>query len=242
MKKTLSLLFFLFFLTGCSTISLDKFSDSNNFIERTTGTIIWDPSDKTHKWIKKEDESWQGFFETILKWYKYTAIYHDLWIKISLNDPYTDMFYNIPSQPVFERIENKIHNITMIDKKIHDIANPAFFVEMFTKQTGENLSTIIKNKHLSSWCVLQSVASNPDINSNSFDEWSGIDIHIFFEILNSDENVWSDSLCKPDNRNTETPFGIYYFQSIYHQDRYYKISYPAACAPTCWMFTNIEFF
>jgi hypothetical protein len=113
---------------------------------------------------------------------------------------------------------------------------------MFTKQTGENLSTIIKNKHLSSWCVLQSVASNPDINSNSFDEWSGIDIHIFFEILNSDENVWSDSLCKPDNRNTETPFGIYYFQSIYHQDRYYKISYPAACAPTCWMFTNIEFF
>jgi hypothetical protein len=60
------------------------------------------------------------------------------------------MFYNIPSQPVFERIENKIHNITMIDKKIHDIANPAFFVEMFTKQTGENLSTIIKNKHLSS--------------------------------------------------------------------------------------------
>lgn len=237
--KKLTLFFLLLFLTGCSN-TMNNIPDPVT-IESVTGIVMRDKDSKAPHEISytiSEDDELSWWKLSVVSGYAYSAIYKDLWIIISLNDPYTEMFFTLPDEPVFVRTGNKLYNSTMSNGKIYTTDTPSFFVEMFNKETGESLINIINNTHLSSWCIVTSVTKKNIL----FSQRSGKDENNFFEITSPDGIMWDGSQCLPDNENPDTPFGIYYLQSLYHQDRYYKISYPAACAPSCWMFSYVEFF
>lgn len=224
-KKYLILTILSFFLLSwCSNLKAPKI-----IISSTTDYILDNVENKTPNEISYTipDDYKEGWWKlSYISWYKYRYIYNDLWFTIGIADPYTKSFYNIPDNLIFKRYWNRVF----------DPKHTWFFIEMFLKPNESKLYPIIQTQILS-WCVAE-IAS-----WNLFHSRSGIDMQNAFEIIWQDNSVGPDSSCQhPDKENPDTPFGIYYVQSKYQQDRYYKISYPSACAPTCQTFTDIEFF
>lgn len=82
-------------------------------------------------------------------------------------------------------------------------------------------------------------------NDNRFQKHKriGVDINNFFEITWPTWSLWSDIECHPDKKYPNSDLPIFFVQSKYHKDRYYKISMWDACAPgPCSIFGTIEFF
>lgn len=212
-KITILLMFFfssVFFLSACSKPPLQLFNPEIR-IENATGKIVDDKSD----WLDLK----------VVSWYKYIYYYKDLWLEIStLSKTLVDekIFLNRFTGEIFSRKWNKIYS-------------DSDYVELLYKTDWTSLDEEIKNKHLDSWCIIQ-----------TWNIWNafGDALSWFYAVYisSADWNLAWDENCILDKNNPENLNPVVFVSQTDNSEEYLKISIWNACAPgPCSVFWEIKF-
>ncbi len=223
------------------------FSDTWTYSEPTIKVSIWTGillaefgskvPNEISRTASKEDKQNGRKWSTVTG-YLYTYTYQDLGITITTHPLYEPYFSKKTDTPIFKRSGNIIYPSGNSDRTVE-------YIQMFDKKSSVPLQSIIKQRHLGTWCItyLHFQDSDP-MNDNRFTEkWAGIDINNFFDITWPDWTLGSDIECRPDKDFPENYSSIFFVQSIHHKNKYYKISMGDWCAPgPCSIFWTIEFF
>lgn len=269
-KKLIFILFFgLFFLAGCGNkpkfVSLppivEPIIEKPKPLEEILPPDSWtypNPEISINEWTwimlaefdskvdneisytATEEDKQNGRKWSMVSWYLYTYTYQDLGIKITTSPLYEPYFSQKTNWLIFKRQDNIIYLSGSSDHR-------AEYIQMFTKDPSITLQTTIEQNHLWTGCIAYNRSSEGyDFNKDSrfnLHGWKWVDTANFFDITGPWWSLWSDIECRPDNEFPNIYWPIFFVQSLYHNDRYYKISMSDGCAPgPCTIFWTIEFF
>lgn len=196
-----------------------------------------DTEDKRYKRVNK---TWPDgpYKEATITGYVYEYRYEDLWFKITTPAMYEPIFSTLTDN-VFYRHQNMVYDTW---------ANVEWgeYIKMFKKDANQTLKEVVEKNHLGKWCEVYSdyKEDNHFMDDPYFkNKFLGIDFTTYIEITGPGGSLWSDIECNPDKEFNKNRNIIVFFESKYHKDRYYKLSFGDACAPgPCSIFGNIEIF
>lgn len=231
----------LVFFSACTKKSM--YNEPTITIHEATWIILAGLNDKiphelSYTASQEDKKNWRKW--SVVSWYVYTYRYQDLWIQVTTSPLYEPYFSTYTKETILRRNTHMIY-----------FSNNARFwwdyIDMFFKDPKISLQKTIEKNHLGTWCVAQNILYTwYDLTKDSWfqsHERSGVDTNNFFTIGWLWWWLWSDTSCHPDTVYPENYWSIFFVQSRYHTDRYYKVSLSDACAPgPCSIFGKIEFF